>query len=540
MPTCVEVAARTLRELGVRQMYGLPGGEILDFIEAARQEGIDFLLVRDEATAAFMADVQGQVERRPGVCVSTLGPGAMNMALGVANAFLDRSPVLAVTAELSTAAAPYATHQRLDLGKVYAPFTRATFSLDGVDTRRKVQEAWQATLGPRMGPVHLGIPRDVARVEERDSGEEALPPHTPPPPGRVGEEAMAGMVHRLAAARRHVLVVGLDLDPRSHREAVLRFVDQMGAPVFVTPKAKGIVPEDHPLFAGVCAGVAGDSLIVEFLERADLLVGIGFDPVESDKLWHHTLPLVNVGPVSIADGAYVPLQEVVGDVPDALQRLGAVDFGEPGWDPEELTRLRAALEACLRPDGSGGEGEGGISPYELTRALRELLPKETVHLTDVGSVKYVTSQAWTTYEPLTFFESNGLSSMGYAFPGAMAIRRMDPHRPILCTVGDGGFGMTVQDLETCVRARLPFLTVVYNDSSLSLIRVAQEFRGYPNHGVDFGSVDFAAVAQGFGAWATRIRRLEELAPAVEEALASGRPAVIDAVLDPGEYRAHAR
>jgi acetolactate synthase I/II/III large subunit len=539
MATCVEVAARTLRELGVRQMYGLPGGEILAFIEAARREGIDFLLVRDEATAAFMADVQGQVERRPGICVSTLGPGAMNMALGVANAFLDRSPVLAVTAELSTAAAPYATHQRLDLGRIYAPFTRATFSLDGVDTRGKVEAAWRAALGPRMGPVYLGIPRDMAGVEDRESGAAPPLPSTPPGPQRAGEEAVAEMVRRLGAARRPVLVVGLDLDPRSDRDAVLRFVDRMGVPVFATPKAKGIVPEDHPLFGGVCAGVAGDSLIVEFLEGADLLVGLGFEPVESDKLWHHTLPMVNVGPVSIADGAYTPLHEVVGDVPDALDRLGGVGGDGWGWGPEELPRLREALEARLRPRGARDE-RGGISPFHLTRALRDLLPRETVHLTDVGSVKYVTSQAWTTYEPLSFFESNGLSSMGYAFPGAMAIRRLDPHRPILCTVGDGGFGMTLQDLETCVRARLPFLTVVYNDSSLSLIRVAQEFRGYPNHGVDFGPVDFAAVARGFGAWATRIQTLEELGPAVEEALASGRPAVIDAVLDPREYRDHAR
>src|SRR5437773_11341461 len=158
MSTCAEVLAATLRDAGVERMFGLPGGEILDFIEAARQVGIEFILVRHEAVAAFMADVSGQIARQPAVCVSTLGPGAVNMTLGVANAYLDRSPLIAITGAHARAAEPYATHQKLDLNAVYRPFTKLALTLDGVDTEGKVRRAIRASPTPRLGPVHIALP----------------------------------------------------------------------------------------------------------------------------------------------------------------------------------------------------------------------------------------------------------------------------------------------------------------------------------------------------------------------------------------------
>src|SRR5215510_6497534 len=181
MPTCAEVLAATLRDAGVERMFGLPGGEILDFIEAARKVGIEFVLVRHEAVAAFMADAAGQIARQPAVCVSTLGPGAMNLTLGVANAFLDRSPLIAITATMSTASAPYATHQQLDLSAVFRPFTKQTVTLDGVNTAATVRRAWQTAMTPRFGPVHLALPSDVARHEDRQAEDPAMVSLSPEP-----------------------------------------------------------------------------------------------------------------------------------------------------------------------------------------------------------------------------------------------------------------------------------------------------------------------------------------------------------------------
>jgi acetolactate synthase-1/2/3 large subunit len=522
MPTCAEVLAATLRDAGVERMYGLPGGEILAFIEAARQVGIEFILVRHEAVAAFMADVSGQIERKPGVCVSTLGPGALNLTLGVANAFLDRSPLIAITASMSTAAAPYATHQQLDLNGVFRPFTKETVTLDGVNTAATVRRMWQAAMTPRFGPVHIALPSDVARQADRQAEDPAMVALAPDPPPSPRAEAVARMADEIARAARPIVILGVDLNPSVDPPAVRRFVEALRAPVFATPKAKGIFPEDHPQFFGVCSGLAADAVVVEHFSRADLLIGVGFDPVESDKVWHQTMKLVSIAPVSIAAAQYQPALELIGDVSASLTALASRSYGPLEWTRDDEAGFRRQLEETLRGrEGQEGQerqdGKTGLSALAVTRRLRDLFPPDTIVSTDVGSIKLIVSQAWRSTVPMTFLESNGLSAMGYGLPAAMAAKLAMPDRPVLCTMGDGGFSMVFADLETCVRRRIPFVTVVYNDSTLSLIQVAQAKRGYTDYGVRYGAIDFAAASAALGAWSRRVSTLDELAAAVAEA-----------------------
>jgi acetolactate synthase I/II/III large subunit len=543
MPTCAEVLATTLRDAGVERMFGLPGGEILDFIEAARKVGIEFILVRHEAVAAFMADVSGQIARQPAVCVSTLGPGALNLTLGVANAYLDRSPLIAITAAMSTAASPYATHQQLDLNALFRPFTKQTVTLDGVNTAATVRRAWQTAVTPRFGPVHLALPSDVARQPDRQAHDAPAIGLSPDPPPAPRPDAVARMRDELARARRPVLVLGLDLDPAIDPPAVRRFAEAVGAPVFVTPKAKGMFPEDHPQFFGVCSGLAADSVVVDFLARADLLVGVGFDPVESDKLWHQTMKLVSIAPVSIAAGEYRPPLELIGDTVASLTALTVGSYGPYDWTRADERSFRDELERTLRGGSPSTHQahptQSGLSALDVTRRLRDLFPPDTIVTTDVGSIKLIVSQAWRATQPLTFLESNGLSAMGYSLPAAMAAKLAMPDRPVLCTMGDGGFSMVFADLETCVRRHIPFVTVVYNDNALSLIQVAQERRGYADYGVRYGAIDFAGASAALGAWSRRVETLDELSAAVNEARALDVPAVIEVPIDPTEYHAHA-
>lgn len=542
MPTCAEVLAVTLRHAGLERMFGLPGGEILDFIEAARKVGIEFILTRHEAVAALMADAAGQIARKPSVCVSTLGPGAMNLTLGVANAFLDRSPVIAITAATPVAAKPYATHQQLDLNGVFRPFTKATIELDGENTASKVRRAWRTAIEWPFGPVHIALPSDVARQPDRQTNDPesvSLAPASTPPASATAIERMA---NEIANAARPVLILGLDLNPYVDPPAVRRFTEAVGAPVFATPKAKGIFPEDHPLFYGVCGGLAADAVILDFFETSDLLVGVGFNPVESDKVWHQTMKLVSVGPATIASSDFRPALEVCGDVTRSLALLAGKSYGPFAWTRQDEAAYREELERTLRGGGDCNRAHDerrGLSALAVTRRLRDLFPPETIVTTDVGSIKLIVSQAWRSTQPLTFLESNGLSAMGYSLPAAMAAKLERPDRPVLCTVGDGGFAMVFADLETCVRRRIPFVTVVYNDDALSLIQVAQERRGHPDYGVRYGAVDFAAASAAFGAWSRRVETLEELASAVMEARALDVPAVIEVPIDPTEYRAHA-
>ena len=533
MPTVAELMAATLAEAGVERMYGLPGGEILDFIDAARRAGIAFVLTRDETTAAFMADAEGFLAGRPAVCVSTLGPGAINMTLGVANAWLDRAPVIAVTASMAAANARYATHQQIDLNAVYRPFTKAALTLDGQRTAETMREACRLAVASRPGPIHIALPSDVARLEDQ-------PPESrrwslaPPPPGPPDPRALGKAVAAIRAARRPVLLLGLDLNPRTHRSAVRRLVDRMGVPVFVTPKVKGLLPEDHPQFLGVCGGVAGDGAILDFFDRADILVGVGYDPVESDKLWHRTHPIVSLGPVSIAAGDYKPAVDLTGDLSMTIDAVIAAEPGPFDWMDTDLASFRREMEGRLRPAVPAAHR---LSPCEVTRCLREACPRETIATTDVGSVKFIVSQAWRCDEPHTFLESNGLSSMGYGLPAAMAAKLQFPGRPVICTVGDGGLGMRMADIETCVRLRLPIAIVVFNDDGLSLIRVVQQMKGYGDYGVRYGHVDFAAAAVALGARGCTVCTLDALAAAVSEALTSDGPTVIDVPIDPTEYSA---
>jgi acetolactate synthase-1/2/3 large subunit len=540
MPTCAEVLAATLAEAGVERMFGLPGGEILDFIAAARTAGIEFILTRHEAVAAFMADAAGQIARRPAVCVSTLGPGALNLTLGVANAFLDRSPLIAITAAMSSAAQPFATHQQLDLNAVFRPFTKETVTLDGVNTAAAVRRAWRRTIEPRPGPVHLALPSDIARSPDRQAEDPKAVRLLPDPPPDASDAAIDRMGDEIAKAARPVLILGLDLNPYTDAAPLQRFVESVGVPVFVTPKAKGIFPEDHPSFFGVCGGVAADSVIVRLLEKADLLVGVGFDPVESDKLWHRSLRLVSIAPVSIASGEYRPPLELVGSLGASLSRLAQRRYGPYAWTRDDESAFREEMERALRGrDGQDGlDRNAGLSPLAVTRCLRDLFPADTILTTDVGSIKLIVSQAWRSTRPMTFLESNGLSAMGYGLPAAMAAKLAMPDRPVLCTMGDGGFSMVFADLETCVRRRIAFVTVVFNDNALSLIQVVQQRRGHADYGVRYGAVDFAAASAALGAWSRRVCTLEDLAVAVDDARRADAPAVIEVLIDPVEYHSH--
>jgi acetolactate synthase-1/2/3 large subunit len=533
MPTVAERMATTLAEAGVERIYGLPGGEILDVIDAARRAGIEFVLTRDETTAAFIADAEGFLTGRPAVCVATLGPGAINMTLGVANAWLDRSPVIAITASMATASVPYATHQQIDLNAVYRPFTKAAITLDGRGTTAAMREACRLAVAPRPGPIHVAVPSDMARVDDPidDAASWSL---LPPPPGPPNPRTLGFAIGQIRGARRPVLLLGLDLDQRIHRVAVRRLVDCLDVPVFVTPKVKGLLPEDHPRFLGVCGGVAGDGAILDFFDRADLLVGVGYDPVESDKLWHRTNPIVSLGPLSIASGEYRPAVGVTGDLLRTIDAVIAAGPGPFAWTDLEMSEFRRDLADRLRPSEPPVHG---LSPYEVTLGLREACPRDTIVTTDVGSVKFIVSQAWRSDEPFTFLESNGLSAMGYALPAAIAAKLQFPERPVLCTVGDGGLGMRMADIETCVRLRLSIPIVVFNDDGLSLIKVVQRKKGYEDYGVGYGHVDFAAAGVALGARGRTVRTLDGLAGAVSEALAAVGPTVIDIAVDPTEYYA---
>jgi acetolactate synthase-1/2/3 large subunit len=300
--------------------------------------------------------------------------------------------------------------------------------------------------------------------------------------------------------------------------------------VVLAPKAKGVIPEDHPLVAGVIE-MLGDGVVIELTRRADLLIAIGFDPVELDKPWLFDVPVIHIDSVPNYDGYYPSALEVVGDIASAV---GAITGGLPvsgtGWTLSEIEASKKTLERLITRPGSGMAG------HEVVRIAREELPADTIATCDVGAHKMLVGQLWKAYRPREFFMSNGLSSMGYGFPTALVAKMLHPDRPVIAFVGDGGMSMYLGELETAVRLGTNLIAVVMCDQSLSLIKMNQERKGIPYTGVEFANPDYGKVAECMGAAGFRAGTPQALLAALRSARSCNRPAVIHADIDGAPYR----
>lgn len=523
MQTHAEVLAQTLARLGVEYIFGLPGGEIVAFMDACRRAGMRFVLAGHEASAAWMAQTVGQMTGIPGVCAATLGPGATNFVSGVANAFLDRAPLLAVTAQVPRAKYDTLTHQRLPLAELFRPITKGTVLVGETDTEDVARSGMQLAAAPRPGPVHLALPSDIAVQECAASGASKLRAND-----SVASPDISEVAARIAAANRPLVLVGLGAGPEC-APSLRSFVHDLDAPFVVTPKVKGILPEDDPLFLGVASGMAIDDTIVETLRSADLIIAVGFDPVESTKTWFAEVPLVAIDSASMREGNYQPL-EVIGDIPAVLDRLRAGLAAKP-W-PEDLLQLRRKVI-----ERAPSEAGRGLSPLRALEELRAAFPRDAIATCDVGSHKLMMGQFWKSYEPGTFFLSNGLSCMGYGLPGAIAAQLVHRDRVVLAVVGDGGMLMMLHDLLLIRDLGLPIVVVVFVDGSLSLIRISEERRSLAPLGVDFAPPDFVQAASAFGVYARRANTTAEIREAVDQALSSRTALLLEVPIDYREYYA---
>jgi len=523
MHTVAQTIARTLAQAGVRYVFGHPGGEVAHLLEAMRQEEIPFVLTRHEATAAFLAASWGELSGQPGVCLSTLGPGATNLLSGVAHAFLDRCPMIAITAQLATDRQIRATHQQLDLTRLYGPVTKATIKVAADNAATAVEQAVYLATTERPGPVHLEIPSNVATQQHVGSTRGV---HF----GNVGAASAPSVdeaARLLATAAKPAILAGIGAVRCNASASLVRLAEALSAPVVTTPKAKGVFPEDHPLAAGVM-DMTGEAVVNALLQEADVLVAAGFDVVELIKPWAFQAPLIHIDTVPNIDQLYQASHEVVGDVSAALGRLAETALPSL-WPADRIAEHRRRLRAALVPRCSG------LAPHTVMETVREVLPRDGVVASDVGAHKILLGQVWTAYEPRTYLVSNGLSSMGTGIPGAMAARLLWPERAAVAIVGDGGLGMYLGEIETAVRLGLSLPIVVLVDGSLSLIKLGQVQRGYVPSGVDFAPPRLAEMAECFGATGVRVETAAHVRQALEGALDRRGVTLIEAIVDARAY-----
>jgi acetolactate synthase-1/2/3 large subunit len=517
-----------LKSAGIRHGFGIPSGNVLPLMEAMRRGGIAFILTAHEGSAGFAADVMGRMTGTPGLCIATLGPGATNLATGVGCAFLDRSPMIAITCNLNTDQLGRRMQMWIDHHALFAPITKATRKLKRGHIGEMVADALQLASSEPQGPVHLDLPEDVA-----------LAPADEPEPDWDGlwwlpiapDEAIARAADLITGAKRPIAVIGASAmrlrDPRLLRAVI----ENYRLPFASTTMAKGMIDEDHPLSLG-CIERSCRQIQRRFLLSADLIVGLGYDTVEVEyEAWIDDVPLLHL---DIQEADVAPSVRVVhqatGDLDHSLSRLAALPAVANQWREEALAAHRRAFQAALRPAAAGFTAHSAID------AVRRALPREGVLTFDVGAHTHQIASQWNAHAPKTFQITNGWSSMGFGLPAAIAAKLARPDLPVVCLIGDGCFQMTCGEVATAKRLKLPLPIVVLDDRWLALIKVKQIRRQFPLYGTELQTEDYAAPpAHYFGVPAVGVASADALEAAVRSALAAAGPTVIEAVVDSEHY-----
>lgn len=533
MMTVAEVLAEELEKAGIERVFGLPGGEVLYLIEALRQREIEFILCRHEANAGIAAGVYGKLRRQPGVAITTLGPGAANLMLALTNSILDREPLLAISAQIPEIWPKTHTHQRVPLLECYRPVTKFASAVDKYSARRVVRQAIEIASEEPCGPTYLTVSAEdaVTRSVEADdplSIPEAATNDVPKGPAR---EAAKELRQWLATAKRPLVLLGVGVD-QCHAPQIRQWLDKWHLPVGVSPKVKGIVDETDSNFVGVFGGMSLDNLMVDVLESADLIVSFGFDPVEVDKTWHAHLPILWVLEAPLALNVVPHTNLIWANYKQLLEEL--IGQESPGLWADPFASFQEHRRAFL----ARGDAKGvtmSQNPLSVVSALAKAVPPETIITTDVGSHKYLFGQFWPSRQPETFFMSNGLSGMGYGLSAALGAKLARPEAPVLTVLGDGGFSMNSQELETALRVGAQLVVLVLADRSYSLIHHSQQNKGLPNYGVDFNPIDSVLTAQACGMEGVRIENAEDLADAVRAALVEERSLLVEVPVEVDAY-----
>jgi acetolactate synthase-1/2/3 large subunit len=522
-----DLLAQRLFDAGCRHAFGMPGGEVLTIVDALEKAGIKFVLCKHENSAGFMAEGAHHMTGVPGILVATVGPGAVNGMNVVANAGQDRVPLIVLTGCVDATEALTYTHQILDHQAVFRPITKASFMLtaDGADTI--ADKAVAIATDGRDGPVHIDVPISVADTRPGPVQiRRRAKPSPVVPAGSDFDQARA----MLTNAQKPIMIVGLDALKDKAGDAILRFCETHNVPLITTYKAKGIVPEDHPL----CLGGAGlspknDAILLPLVQRADLIVCAGYDPIEMRVGWRDVWDANTVNVIDIAAEAntHYMHQSTLQFVSDVGMTLDAISTGISGrqtWSSGENTSAKKALALAFAEEAEWGPGV-------IMDICREELPRDAIATVDSGAHRILLSQKWRCYHPKGLLQSSALCTMGCAVPLAMGASLIEPDRTVVSFAGDAGMLMVAGELSTAAELGLKTIFVVFVDASLALIEIKQRGRQLKNAGVDFDKHDFATLAKAFGGAGHTVTNASQLRSALEAAQKADQFSVIAAVID---------
>jgi acetolactate synthase-1/2/3 large subunit len=525
-----ELFVRCLENEGVQYIFGLPGEENLDIMDALLESPIKFVTTRHEQAAAFMADVYGRLTCKAGVCLATLGPGATNLMTGVADANMDYSPVVAISGQSATIHQHKESHQYLDLVNLFKPITKYAAQIIEPETIPEVvRKAFKQSQTGRFGASYIDFPENVAKTDI--IGWTPLPVHPPVPPVPAPSQIQLA-AEMISKAKYPIILAGNGVIRAGAADQLLAFAEKLNIPVATTFMAKGVIPFSHRLCLGAVGLKAYDYVMCGF-ERADVIVTVGYDMVE-----YHPHPwnpgknhkIIHIGAVpSEVDEHYNVAIEVQGHVGAALRSIGELATPMQGC-PSAGVRMAIVDDIAEYAD----DKDFPIKPEKICWDIRQALPPEAIVISDVGAHKMWMARMYRAERPNTCIISNGFASMGIGLPGAIAAKLAFPERIAMTVTGDGGFMMNCQELETALRMNTPIIVLIWNDDCYGLIEWHQLRRfGRKSH-VNFGNPDFVKFAESFGAKGYRVKSADELVPTIKQAVADNTVVVIDCPVDYSE------
>ena len=532
--TAAELLVRCLENEGVKYIFGIPGEEKLDVMQALRNSSIQFITTRHEQGAAFMADVYGRLTGKAGVCLSTLGPGATNLVTGVADANSDGAPLVAITGQVDTNRMHITSHQFLDLVQMFTPITKRSKQIVRPDSINEiVRIAFKYAESEKPGAAHIDLPNDIAKLPVPEDPNVMPMRHTAVHQELTGVadvEKAAGLIFQ---AEHPVILAGHSAVRAHAAEALTKFAEQLKIPVINTMMAKGIIPMDNRYSMGTM-GIPQRDFQNVMLDNSDLVIAVGYDIVEfSPSKWNrtqnHKIIHLDVRPAHI-HSLYQPQVQVVGDISDSLEKIAVRCHREN--EPELFFRLKK----LMLEDYSAAESDDGfpIKPQRVLHDIRQMLGQEDILISDVGAHKMWIGRQYNCYHPNTCIISNGFASMGISVPGAIAAKLIYPEKKVLAVSGDGGFMMNCQEMETALRIGVPIVVMIFNDSGYGLIRWKQEDHFGSSCFTDFTNPDFVKFAESMGAKGYRIQSAEEIIPVLEDAFSQNVPCIIDCPIDYSE------
>jgi len=539
-----QLLVRCLENEGVRYVFGIPGEETLD-LNAALEDSdkIEFVLTRHEQAAAFMADVYGRLSSFPGVCLATLGPGATNLLTGVADAQLDRAPLVAVTGQAGLERVHLESHQYIDVVQMFTPVTKWSTRVSVPESVPEVvRKAFRLARIEKPGATHIELPEDVAKEEVRSAPLEVRRTSYP----KAQQEAIDRAAEIINAAKAPVILAGNGVTRRQAVgnptvESLRRFVQRSRIWATHTYMAKGVLDPlgQHSLPPVGLQRPGADLANLKALADADVVIAVGYDLVEwAPVLWNPKRDKMVVHVDSTAaelDGHYQPSIEVIGELDESLVALSSIVRARPA---ETLsTRRPPSLIGTGSPAARGPSAGRALPPDLVVADLRDALGPDDIVVSDVGAHKVWLARLFPTERPNTVVISNGLASMGIALPGAIAAKLVHPDRKVVAFTGDGGFLMNVQELETVKRLGTAIVVVVLVDARLGVIEVNEKRQFKRTFGTEFGNPDFVKLADAFGIAGYAVESAKDLLPTLRHALDLGGPALVAVPWD-HEMNAH--